>query len=560
MAKKTIKAQMKQRRDTKANWEATNPVLLDGELGIVSDDPNLYKVGDGATAWNSLPFRGFDGTLAQELGTSPNAVISQKVVSEKLTELESEIKDSDILIAEQVYKTKGIDTITSDNDVESIVVETNQGEEIVKVDEQGIHAKAFISDNVNLTEEINVISQRIEQGNVEYEKEEILITNNQGEEIVGIDDDGMRVKSLLSFYGKKAVWLGTSIPATGYPEQVGKILGFEMHNESQGSSMCRTGLSKKGDVFGDDMGLSGVAYQNMLYSLTLSQKEKHKIFTRWTTERRKALMISEDGYTSEEVANVVGYGDILGGNFSGESGYPSGYSKPIDIMDEECINMRKKGYSCSWDSSIDIESNFGVIEGKIEKYLNAESFPDYWFIDHGHNDGFEPNYIESIPSNQFDRSYFIGSVNFIINKILSFSTHTKIILVGHYTNQDGATNYPALICNAQKKIAELWQMPLIKTWENLPFSQLVVSTQGYWDADGDWHNTGFDAENANGDIAKTNHKGSNYSNIPANIRKIDDVWYHDLTMKQIYMKDDLHPFGYANTMYANFLCKIINTL
>ena len=87
MAKKTIKAQMKQRRDTKANWAATNPVLLDGELGIVSDDPNLYKVGDGATAWNSLPFRGFDGTLAQELGTSPNAVISQKVVSENLTEL-----------------------------------------------------------------------------------------------------------------------------------------------------------------------------------------------------------------------------------------------------------------------------------------------------------------------------------------------------------------------------------------------------------------------------------------------------------------------------------------
>ena len=89
MAKKIIKAQMKQRRDTKANWASTNPVLLAGELGIVSDDPNLYKVGDGATAWNSLPFRGFDGTLAQELGTSPNAVISQKVVSEKLTELES---------------------------------------------------------------------------------------------------------------------------------------------------------------------------------------------------------------------------------------------------------------------------------------------------------------------------------------------------------------------------------------------------------------------------------------------------------------------------------------
>lgn len=88
MAKKTIKAQMKQRRDTKANWASTNPVLLDGELGIVSDDPNLYKVGDGTTAWNALPFRGFDGTLAQELGKSENAAMSQKATTDKLTELQ----------------------------------------------------------------------------------------------------------------------------------------------------------------------------------------------------------------------------------------------------------------------------------------------------------------------------------------------------------------------------------------------------------------------------------------------------------------------------------------
>ena len=90
MAKKIIKAQMKQRQDTKANWAAANPVLLDGELGMVSDDRNLYKVGDGRTAWNDLPFRGFDGTLAQELGTSPNAAISQKAVTEKLTELKND--------------------------------------------------------------------------------------------------------------------------------------------------------------------------------------------------------------------------------------------------------------------------------------------------------------------------------------------------------------------------------------------------------------------------------------------------------------------------------------
>ena len=91
MAKKIIKAQMKQRIDTKANWVSKNPVLLLGELGMVSDDLNLYKVGDGTTAWNALPFRGFDGTLAQETGTSENAVMSQKAVTEKFTGLESKV-------------------------------------------------------------------------------------------------------------------------------------------------------------------------------------------------------------------------------------------------------------------------------------------------------------------------------------------------------------------------------------------------------------------------------------------------------------------------------------
>lgn len=84
MAKKVIIAQMQQRRDTRANWEATNPILLDGELGIVKDDRNLYKVGDGVSHWNDLPYRGFDGTLAQSEGDSINAVMSQKATTEAI--------------------------------------------------------------------------------------------------------------------------------------------------------------------------------------------------------------------------------------------------------------------------------------------------------------------------------------------------------------------------------------------------------------------------------------------------------------------------------------------
>ena len=45
------------RIDTKANWEAVNPVLDIGEMGIEKDGllQNI-KIGDGVTPWNSLGY------------------------------------------------------------------------------------------------------------------------------------------------------------------------------------------------------------------------------------------------------------------------------------------------------------------------------------------------------------------------------------------------------------------------------------------------------------------------------------------------------------------------
>lgn len=72
---------IQQRRDTAARWEQYNPILLEGEVGYVTDNPNQYKIGDGVHAWNDLPLRGFDGTLVHELGTSETAAMSQKGVT-----------------------------------------------------------------------------------------------------------------------------------------------------------------------------------------------------------------------------------------------------------------------------------------------------------------------------------------------------------------------------------------------------------------------------------------------------------------------------------------------
>jgi len=45
------------RRDTESNWVSVNPTLAAGEFGIVTDGAGMaMKMGDGSTAWNSLPY------------------------------------------------------------------------------------------------------------------------------------------------------------------------------------------------------------------------------------------------------------------------------------------------------------------------------------------------------------------------------------------------------------------------------------------------------------------------------------------------------------------------
>jgi len=62
--------QIQIRRDTSDNWTNTNPILAQGELGY-EVDTNLLKIGDGLTAWTSLPYFA-SGGASGEANTASN--------------------------------------------------------------------------------------------------------------------------------------------------------------------------------------------------------------------------------------------------------------------------------------------------------------------------------------------------------------------------------------------------------------------------------------------------------------------------------------------------------
>lgn len=105
------------RRDTAARWAEFNPVLLEGEVGYVTDSPNQYKIGDGVNAWNDLPLRGYTGTIAQGIGNDENAVMSQKTVSDLtgLSEYPSFSESEDYVAGSVINKDGKLYEFTADH-------------------------------------------------------------------------------------------------------------------------------------------------------------------------------------------------------------------------------------------------------------------------------------------------------------------------------------------------------------------------------------------------------------------------------------------------------------
>ena len=67
-------ARLQNRRDTAANWTSNNPTLAQGEIGYETDTTK-FKIGDGATAWNSLAYAYTAGAAGATGPTGPQGDI-----------------------------------------------------------------------------------------------------------------------------------------------------------------------------------------------------------------------------------------------------------------------------------------------------------------------------------------------------------------------------------------------------------------------------------------------------------------------------------------------------
>ena len=87
MATKTLASRIKMKRDTSANWNTNNPILLNGEIIIVDTEAGetRYKIGDGVKTYSQLPFQDeyIRNLIANKLDKTATAADSSKLNGQK---------------------------------------------------------------------------------------------------------------------------------------------------------------------------------------------------------------------------------------------------------------------------------------------------------------------------------------------------------------------------------------------------------------------------------------------------------------------------------------------
>ena len=276
-----------------------------------------------------------------------------------------------------------------------------------------------------------------------------------------------RLKS-ANLLGKKVVWFGTSIPAGG-KYGYGDINSYPM----------RLGAMTGATVYNEAVGSSTVHCRRLNY---VSQANPYGF-------------IEPFDAVSRSLSNTLEMAEWIIDHFTDFR------NAPPSLSEDDKAFIR----SCSYET-------------KLDKYLTPETEPDLWVFDHGHNDylGTETDYSESEPFSTFT---FQGAMNFLINRIKQFNPHAKIIIVGDYDAQ----RYPA-ITTYQKAVADRWEFPFFRLFEEMGWSDKTISTTGFW-RNGMWQTKG----------------GTE----------------HEMSYINVWCADDLHPHSDATGRALDYYARVL---
>lgn len=330
---------------------------------------------------------------------------------------------------------------------------------------------------------------------------------------------------------KKLVWLGTSIPAGGkydidnpnsYPIMVGELIGAIVYNEAVGSSALHCKDPSRISPLNPYGFMSNFEAVSRCITNSLTEMEwiiNHYNDSNVFTENVPSSLSDED----KEFIRSCSWEIKLGKYFTentfpdawiidhGHNDLPSVASEATYIAKNPVTGTQHNGYYSNGNFVQSSASSYMEYDVSDELYVWISGTIGQWYDmydiydENGNNIGYKrtatevnltdykvnvanaskirvssPNtFISTVALSKLRYPYYNslysynGGFDFIVNKILTYNPHARIIMIGEYENQ----KYPTISEN-QLIASERWELPIYKQWEQLGLSQQMILVNG----------------------------------------------------------------------------------
>ena len=357
---------------------------------------------------------------------------------------------------------------------------------------------------------------------------------------------------------KNIWWCGTSIPAGGYwdvnnknsyPYITGTIINAnKVYNEAVGSSSANGSMSiSTYEVMGRRMGHTIEQKLQILDDLWIID------------DANKTFSIGARTMGITKVPEYTKYEDVVWQRYLLLS-----HSYEIKLIAKYLLKDKTEHTNF-------LKEKFGnryndIISNSLWGAYNYREDIDLFVFDHSNNDP-SGSYTDI---NSTDITTYVGALNIYVKLILQYNPHARIVFISNYVDEPKGT------IKTLGDIADNWNMPYLNLLNFLPFKDRAKTrTSGYWDKNSIWHDEGFEWSD-DGTTYTTNLylQGMNnrvkgdlsLTQVKANInpQKIDGIWYWEGDIRDILIRDGLHPHtdktGACLNLYAQTIADFLRQI